>query len=147
MNNNEYEVGYGKPPKSGQFKKGQSGNPKGRKKKVIPNSIFQALELELASKVKITNANGQKEEVHLFEVLAKQILQDALSKDGHSRRTLLEHYCKNQIIESAKYIKEKYYQDESQNDNPNLDQKRKEYLLSKIDQLIAEQETQENSQQ
>lgn len=27
-----YEVGFGKPPKSGQFKKGQSGNPKGRPK-------------------------------------------------------------------------------------------------------------------
>lgn len=28
----EYEVGYGKPPKDSQFKAGQSGNPKGRKK-------------------------------------------------------------------------------------------------------------------
>ena len=28
----EYEVGYGKPPKSGQFAKGNSGNPKGRPK-------------------------------------------------------------------------------------------------------------------
>ena len=28
----QYDVGYGKPPKSGQFKKGRSGNPKGRPK-------------------------------------------------------------------------------------------------------------------
>ena len=28
----DYEVGYGKPPKDKQFKKGQSGNPKGRTK-------------------------------------------------------------------------------------------------------------------
>jgi len=28
-----YEVGKGKPPKVSQFKKGQSGNPKGRKRK------------------------------------------------------------------------------------------------------------------
>ncbi len=28
----DYEVGYGKPPKEGRFKKGQSGNPKGRPK-------------------------------------------------------------------------------------------------------------------
>lgn len=27
-----YEVGYGKPPQSGQFTKGKSGNPKGRPK-------------------------------------------------------------------------------------------------------------------
>ncbi len=25
----DYEVGYGKPPKNTQFKKGKSGNPKG----------------------------------------------------------------------------------------------------------------------
>ena len=29
----EYEVGYKKPPKSGQFQPGKSGNPKGRPKK------------------------------------------------------------------------------------------------------------------
>lgn len=28
----DFEVGYGRPPKHTQFKKGQSGNPKGRKK-------------------------------------------------------------------------------------------------------------------
>jgi uncharacterized protein DUF5681 len=28
----KYEVGFGKPPKSSQWKKGQSGNPKGRPK-------------------------------------------------------------------------------------------------------------------
>jgi len=33
MNKNNYEVGYGKPPKSGQFKPGQSGNAKGRPNK------------------------------------------------------------------------------------------------------------------
>lgn len=29
----DYEVGYGKPPRATQFKKGQSGNPAGRRKK------------------------------------------------------------------------------------------------------------------
>ena len=28
-NEKQYEVGYKKPPKNHQFKKGQSGNPKG----------------------------------------------------------------------------------------------------------------------
>ena len=29
----EYTIGYGKPPKSTQFKEGQSGNPRGRQRK------------------------------------------------------------------------------------------------------------------
>lgn len=32
MANAPYKVGYKKPPVSSQFKKGQSGNPRGRKK-------------------------------------------------------------------------------------------------------------------
>lgn len=34
-----YKVGYGKPPRSAQFKKGQSGNPKGRPKKKATTPI------------------------------------------------------------------------------------------------------------
>jgi hypothetical protein len=36
----DYEVGYGKPPKDTQFKKGKSGNPRGRvaRRTVLPFS-------------------------------------------------------------------------------------------------------------
>ncbi|NJL50895.1 MAG: hypothetical protein HC909_04470, partial [Blastochloris sp.] len=34
----DYEVGYGKPPLSGRFVKGVSGNPRGRPKKARPAS-------------------------------------------------------------------------------------------------------------
>ena len=32
MAKNDYDVGFGKPPKTSRFKKGKSGNPKGRPK-------------------------------------------------------------------------------------------------------------------
>lgn len=35
-NGKDYKVRFGRPPQSGQFKKGQSGNPKGRLRKPDP---------------------------------------------------------------------------------------------------------------
>lgn len=35
----DYEVGYGRPPKNTRFKKGKSGNPRGRPKKVKPRPL------------------------------------------------------------------------------------------------------------
>jgi hypothetical protein len=47
-----YEVGYGKPPKTTQFKKGISGNPKGRKKPTsTPRDAFKTV---FSEPVKVT---------------------------------------------------------------------------------------------
>ena len=35
----DYEVGYGRPPKSSRFPKGRSGNPRGRPKRVRPDEL------------------------------------------------------------------------------------------------------------
>ncbi len=51
----EYEVGYGKPPKHTQFKKGQSGNPKRSKNK--PITFRKALTEAVNKEVPATN-NG-----------------------------------------------------------------------------------------
>lgn len=50
----DYEVGYGKPPKHSQFPKGQSGNPKGRPKKL--KNMQELLNEELEKKITV---NGE----------------------------------------------------------------------------------------
>jgi hypothetical protein len=72
----DHKVGYGKPPKSGQFKKGISGNPSGRPKK--PSDFASELKKELQSKVTI-NENGQKKVIKKSEGVAKQVVNKALS--------------------------------------------------------------------
>lgn len=39
MTDNDKKVGYCQPPKTSQFKKGKSGNPKGRPKKQPPSAV------------------------------------------------------------------------------------------------------------
>jgi Family of unknown function (DUF5681) len=41
-----YEVGYAKPPKQNQFKRGQSGNPSGRSKNRASYAALIRLELD-----------------------------------------------------------------------------------------------------
>ena len=72
----DYEIGYRKPPKSGQFKKGVSGNPSGRPKK--PSDFASELARELNSKL-VINENGQRKVIKKSEGLAKQVVNKALS--------------------------------------------------------------------
>lgn len=44
MSKGNYPVGYKKPPKHTQFKKGQSGNPKGRSKRSDDKHLLETLD-------------------------------------------------------------------------------------------------------
>lgn len=94
-----YEVGYKKPPKETQFKKGQSGNPSGRKKKPIPKSLREAIILELAESVTIKE-NGKAVKMPKYELLAKAIINDAIkSEKGNSRKIVIEQMFKTDVLE------------------------------------------------
>ena len=105
----DYEVGYGKPPKDTRFKKGCSGNPAGRKKKVIPISLEEAIKLELNKEMTLTNKDGVKEKISLYSLLARSLVQDAIKNDGPSRKILLQskNILKCNIPEAIKFIDER----------------------------------------
>ncbi len=74
----DYDVGYGKPPKATQFKKGQSGNPKGRPKgskntATVANAV-------LNEKILITE-NGRQKVVTKREALLKQLVNRSVQGD------------------------------------------------------------------
>jgi len=74
----DYEVGYRKPPVSGQFKPGTSGNPKGRKAK--PKSVQAQVQKALSRKVRVTDA-GQSKQFPLQEVIIRGLVTKAAKGD------------------------------------------------------------------
>lgn len=83
----EYEVGYGKPPKATQFKTGQSGNPYGRPKG--KRNFATVLFAELNTMVSISE-NGRSKQVTKLEAATKQLANRAAAGDLPSMRMLIQ---------------------------------------------------------
>jgi hypothetical protein len=71
-----HTAGYMKPPKQNQFKKGKSGNPKGRPKKI--EDPYLVLQKVLVRKVQIKNDGGK---ISLEEALIRRLKELAISGD------------------------------------------------------------------
>ena len=76
----EYEVGYKKPPKRTRFKKGQSGNPKGRRK---ASRNMSTIMLEVMARPVVIKQNGQQRRVAFREAFVHRLAGRAL--EGNTR--------------------------------------------------------------
>ncbi len=86
MAKKDYEVGYGKPPKSGRFKPGQSGNPKGRPKGA--KNLKTELEEELLEKVPIKE-HGKVRKVSKQRALLKAQMAKAMKGDPRAANVII----------------------------------------------------------
>ncbi|HCI52650.1 MAG TPA: hypothetical protein DE312_04935 [Gallionella sp.] len=93
-----YEIGYRRPPKSGQFKQGQSGNPKGRPKGSA--NFLTLLEQELAQAITV-NENGKKKTITRLQAMVKRLVAEALQGNHKTMMTMVEILRRNGKFEDT----------------------------------------------
>jgi Family of unknown function (DUF5681) len=80
------QVGYRNPPEATRFKKGQSGNPTGRRKGSL--NVATVFAQTLREKV-VVNENGQRKTMTKFEAAIKQFVNKAASGDLRALQLLV----------------------------------------------------------
>ena len=86
----EYEVGYGKPPLHSRFQKGQSGNPKGRKKgsKNLDTLVTELLDERIA-----VNTPTGRRTVSRVEMLVRKLIEIGAKGNPRAIDQILRQYA------------------------------------------------------
>ncbi|MBC7767215.1 MAG: hypothetical protein H7124_00340 [Phycisphaerales bacterium] len=82
----EYEIGYGKPPKQHRFQK-NDGRPRGRRKKGVAN-VKTLIREEHARMVRVTDKRGRVRMRPNLAALIRQDVQEAYRKDRVRERNI-----------------------------------------------------------
>jgi hypothetical protein len=85
-NDHHYTVGYRKPPRQTQFKKGQSGNPNGRAKgtKNLATLIMSAL-----NKPVVVIQNGRRKSITKLQAMTTQLANKGASGEPKATQLLM----------------------------------------------------------
>ncbi|HEV7340198.1 MAG TPA: DUF5681 domain-containing protein [Sphingopyxis sp.] len=83
---NDYDVGYGKPPKHSRFPPGQSGNPKGKQKgkKGLKTDLAEELDAKQTIQINGKPVTGRRQQLVVMALAAR-----AAAGDLKAARTLL----------------------------------------------------------
>lgn len=91
----DYEVGYKKPPRDGQFQKGKSGNPDGRPK---GSKNFDTILLEILDRKIWMSLEGKKVRATGRDAAAYSVFKKAIEGDAKCLNML-------RLIDCEKYLK------------------------------------------
>src|SRR5207248_11542701 len=83
----DYAMGYGQPPRHSRFKRGQSGNPRGRAPGV---KNLRTLLSEALNECVIVTENGGRRKVTKREAIIKQLVNQSATADWRAIKILLD---------------------------------------------------------
>jgi hypothetical protein len=108
------EVGYRRPPASGQFKKGQSGNPKGRPKEKLPlpmsDRSANALVLKSAERPVTVREGDEHRQVPAIDAVILAQVNTAIRGNAYAQKHYIERYDRAELErrqEDAQKVAEK----------------------------------------
>jgi hypothetical protein len=91
------EVGYGRPPRAHQFKPGQSGNPRGRRKGTRNETTILR---DLLNRRIDVREGASTRKITIFEAILLRFTEDALKGNTKSAAFLFDRYAGSQEGES-----------------------------------------------
>jgi hypothetical protein len=84
----DYEVGYGKPPRPTRFKRGQSGNPRGRSSGA--KNLKTLLSGVLNERVTVSKNGGGHRKITKREAVIIQLVNRSATADWRATKILLD---------------------------------------------------------
>jgi hypothetical protein len=118
--NDDDSIGYGKPPKHSRFKKGQSGNPRGRKRREAYEETEHPLRTYLLEPMAVT-IKGKRVKMPVVTVLVKSMINKALGGCHKTQKLLLQESG------GLKALREEYKHKKSSADLALIEQVRREF--------------------
>jgi hypothetical protein len=103
-------VGYGRPPREHQFKKGQSGNPRGRSRE--KRTLYHTLQEMLDERVNGKNGRTMAGE----DVIAARIIEGAMAGEPKAFRKFIELSRRANLFEDLSGARKRQWSDDPEQD-------------------------------